>query len=87
MRVFIDACIDPRVVEGFAGYEVKTAFEMGWRSFKDHELVKRLQGQFDVLVTIDQGFEYEHNVKTLHFGIVIVHVEKTKSSSIGPYLL
>ena len=31
MRVFIDACIDPRVAEGFAGHEVKTAVEMGWR--------------------------------------------------------
>src|SRR3954469_5970201 len=78
MRVFIDACIDPRVAEGFAGHEVKTAVEVGWRYLKDHELNKRLQGQFDVLVTIDQGFEYEHNLKVLRFGIVIVHVEKNK---------
>jgi hypothetical protein len=78
MRVFIDACVDPRVVEGFPGYEVKTAFERDWHPLKDHELVKRIQEMFDVLVTIDRGFEHEHNLKRFHFGIVIVHVVKNK---------
>jgi hypothetical protein len=45
MRIFIDACIDPRVVEGFTAHEVKTAVQMGWHRLKDHELVRKLEGQ------------------------------------------
>ena len=39
MRVFLDACIDPTVVELLAGHEVKTAFDMGWHQLKDHMLL------------------------------------------------
>jgi predicted nuclease of predicted toxin-antitoxin system len=78
MRVFLDACIDPRVTECFPVREVETAAGLGWERLKDHELIPRLQGVFDVLVTIDQGFEHQHNLKALRLGIVIVHVAKNK---------
>ncbi len=78
MRVFLDACVDPRVVEAFSTHEVKTAFELNWHRLRDHELLPLLEDQFDALVTIDQGFEFEHNLKKLTFGIVIVHVPVNK---------
>ncbi|MBI3694021.1 MAG: hypothetical protein HY238_04155, partial [Acidobacteria bacterium] len=78
MRVFLDACVDPRVVDLFTGHEVRTAFEMGWHQLKDHILLPLVQDRFDVVITIDQGLEYEHNLKKLRFGVVIVHVVKNK---------
>jgi hypothetical protein len=60
MRVFLDACVDPRVVEAFSENEVRTAFDLGRHRLKDHELVRLLQGQFDVFVTIDQPGEVIH---------------------------
>jgi hypothetical protein len=65
MRVFPDACVDPRVTEAFAGHEVATAVDLGWHKLKDYELVPLLQDRFDALVTIDRGFEFEHNLKNL----------------------
>jgi len=78
MRVFLDACIDPRVREAFSDHEVRTAVEMGWQGLKDNVLVARLQGQFDVLVTTDQGFEYQQNLRTFRFGLLIIHVPRNK---------
>jgi hypothetical protein len=78
MRVLLDACVDPRMVEAFVGNEVRTAFDLGWYRLKDHELLSLIQGQFDVFVTIDQGFEFQHNLKRLSFGIVIVHIPINK---------
>ena len=76
MRVFLDACIDPRVSEAFSGHEVRTAVELGWQRLKDNALVALLQDQFDVLVTADQGFEHQQNLKTLRFGLLIIHVPR-----------
>src|SRR5712692_5993952 len=87
MRVFLDACVDPSVVELFAGHEVKTAFEMGWHRLKDHVLLPLVQDRFDVFVTIDHGFEYQHNLKKLRFGLVIVHVSKNKMEFYRPLRL
>ena len=49
----------------------------------DEKLVALAQGKFDVLV-IDQGFEFEHNLKKLTFGIVIVHVPKNRMDYYRP---
>jgi hypothetical protein len=78
MRIFLDACIDPKAAAVFEGHQVTTAFEAGWHQLKDHRLLPLLQGNFDVLVTIDGGFEYEHNLKRLSLGIVIAHVARNK---------
>src|SRR5437016_6335841 len=78
MRVFLDACIDPRAVKVFTGHEVQTAFDLGWHLLKDHLLLPLVQERFDVFVTADQGFEYEHNLKKLRLTFVIVHVPKNK---------
>ena len=78
MRVLVDACVDPRVVEGLHCHEVQTALELGWHRLKDHDLVPLIQDRFDVLLTIDRGFEYQHNLKAFRFGLVIVHVAKNK---------
>ena len=77
MRVFLDACVDPRAVEVFAGHEVRTAFDVGWNRFQDHVLLRLIQRHFDLFVTIDQGFEFEHNLKEFTFGFLI-HVRKNK---------
>ncbi len=76
MRVIIDASIDPRLVEAFPDHEVQTLFDLGWQQLKDHALVKRLE--CDVFITADRGFEHEHNLKSLPFGIVIVRVTRNK---------
>jgi hypothetical protein len=81
MRVFLDACVDPRVVELLAGHEVETAFDRNWHQLKDHILLPLVQEQFDAFVTIDQGFEFEHNLKKLKIGLVIVHVPSNKLES------
>ena len=78
MRVFIDACIDPRTTELFAAHDVKTAFDLGWHKLKDHVVLTMVCPSFDVFVTADKGFEFEHNLRALPIAIVIVHVAKNK---------
>lgn len=44
--------------------------------------LKRLE--CDVFITADRGFEHEHNLKSLAFGIVIVHVARNKITFYRP---
>jgi hypothetical protein len=76
MRVVIDACIDPRLVEAFPDHQVQTLFDLGWQHLKDHVLLKQLE--CDVFVTADRGFEHEQDLKSVSFGIVI-HVASNKN--------
>ena len=84
MRVVIDAFIDPRLAEAFPDHHVQTLFDLGWQHLKDHVLVKQLE--CDVFITADRGFEHEHehDLKSLSFGIVIVHVARNKIAFYRP---
>jgi predicted nuclease of predicted toxin-antitoxin system len=84
MRVFLDACIDPRVAGLLTPHDVTVAVELGWQNLPDGELLRRVQDRFDVFVTLDQGIEFQNNLRNLRFRIVIVHVEKNKASFYVP---
>ena len=82
MRVVVDASIDPRLVEAFDGDDAQTLFDLGWQHLKDNVLVKQLE--CDVFVTADRGFEHQHNLKSISFGIVVVHVARNQIAFYRP---
>jgi predicted nuclease of predicted toxin-antitoxin system len=84
VRVLLDECVNPRVRAAFVGHEVETVADAQWRGSSDVRLLTLAQGRFDVVVTIDRGFEFEHNLKKLDFGIVIVHVRKNRMEHYRP---
>jgi hypothetical protein len=43
-----------RLRRDLPGFSIRTAQEEGWAAFKNGELLRRAEGSFDVLVTIDQ---------------------------------
>ncbi|HWZ44469.1 MAG TPA: DUF5615 family PIN-like protein [Candidatus Saccharimonadales bacterium] len=84
MRILLDECVNPRLRQAFPNHEVLTVAQAQWRALPDAKLIAQAQGQCDVLVTIDRGFEHEHNLKKLRFGIVIVHVPKNRMEYYRP---
>ena len=86
MRILLDECVNPRLWQAFPGHEVLTVARAKWRGLPDAKLIAKAQGQCDVLVTIDRGFEHEHNLKRLSFGIVIIHVPRNRMEYYRPLL-
>jgi hypothetical protein len=48
------------------------------------KLLTLAQSAFDVFVTIDRNLEYQHNLRKLSFGIVVVKVPDNNISSYLP---
>jgi predicted nuclease of predicted toxin-antitoxin system len=75
-RILIDECINPRLAALLRSIlpesSVDTVQDLGWAGQKDHVVVREIEGRFDVFLTIDKGFEFEHNLKRLAFGIIIL---------------
>ena len=82
MRILLDECVNPRLRQPFPTHEVLTVAEAKWRTLPDAKLIAQAQGRCDVLVTIDKGFEYEHNLKNVAFGIV--HVPRNRMEYYRP---
>jgi predicted nuclease of predicted toxin-antitoxin system len=62
MKLLIDECL-PRALKRLLGkHECRTVQEMGWSGKKSSVLLSLAEPEFDVLVTIDQGMEYEQHL-------------------------
>ncbi|MBV8847471.1 MAG: hypothetical protein JO307_32070 [Bryobacterales bacterium] len=85
MRILIDECVNPRLRQAFSEHDVVTAVTTEWRQIRDHHLIDAIQGRFDVFVT-DRGFEFQHNLDKLTFGIIIMHVRRNRMEYYRPLL-
>jgi predicted nuclease of predicted toxin-antitoxin system len=75
-RILGDECVNPRLAprirSSLPQFSVDTVRDPGWAGQKDHVLIPRIEGRYDVFLTIDKGFEFEHNLKQFSFGIIVL---------------
>ena len=80
MRVLIDECIDERLQNAFPTHECYTVRFAGFAGLKNGELLKAAEsGQYDVMVTVDQGLEYEENLAGRRFAIIVLRAKSNAS--------
>ncbi len=72
MRLLLDGCVPKRLKRELPGHEVRTAREAGWAGVKNGALLRAADGLFDVLVTVDQGVQYQQNLAGLRIGVVVM---------------
>jgi len=72
MRVLLDECMPRRLKHELARHVVRTVQEMGWAGVRDGTLLQLASAPFDVVLTVDQGIQYQQNVSNLMIGVVVL---------------
>lgn len=49
-----------------------TVPDRGWAGVTNGELLSRAEGEFDALLTMDQGIQYQQNIQDRSLGVVTV---------------
>ena len=84
-RVLIDECINPRLASLLRTVipddTIQTVKDLGWSGQRDHFLIPQIQARFDVFVTIDEGFEFEHNLEKISFGMIVLETGNNQMPS------
>jgi len=52
--------------------EVVTVPDRGWAGVTNGELLSRAEREFDALLTMDQGIEYQQNLQSRSLGVVTI---------------
>jgi hypothetical protein len=63
---------------------VDTVSGRGWSGIKNGELLRRMSGHYDVLVTMDRSIEFQQRISTLPFGIVLVRARSNRMDDLRP---
>ena len=73
MRVLFDQGTPAPLRQLLPGHEVATAYERGWSTLKNGELLAAAETQgFQVLVTTDTNLKYQQNLASRTIAIVVL---------------
>lgn len=86
MRLLLDECVPKRLKRELLGHEVQTVQDMGWAGIKNGELLELADGQFDALLTVDQGIEYQQNLSGLKISVVVMLAASNDLDDLRPLL-
>ena len=86
MRLLLDECVPKRLKRELLGHEVQTVQDMGWAGIKNGALLTLSDGQFDALLTVDQGIEYQQNLSGLTISVVVMLATSNDVDDLRPLL-
>jgi hypothetical protein len=55
-----------------AGHEISTAYEMGWATLSNGDLLAAAEKSFDVLITTDQNLRHQQNLAGRRLAILVL---------------
>jgi hypothetical protein len=84
MRLLLDEHLPIGLAAELHGHAVDTVSGRGWTGVKNGELLRRMSGQYDVLVTMDRGLEFQQRISTLPFGIILVRARSNRMEDLKP---
>lgn len=72
MRVLFDQGTPNPLRHALPSHFVSTAYEMGWSSLSNGDLLAAAEAQFDAFVTTDQNLRYQQNFAGRRLAILVL---------------
>ena len=72
MRIVFDQGTPAPLRRALSGHTVATAFELGWSSLANGDLLREAEAQFDLLITTDQNLRYQQNLAGRRLAILVL---------------
>ncbi len=69
LRLLLDECVPSPLAKEFSGHEVFAMEQTVFKGLKNGDLLRAASVDFDVLITVDKGFEHQQNLSRLPMSI------------------
>jgi hypothetical protein len=86
LKIFLDHCVPKRLLRLLPEHEVKTAYQMGWAAKKNGELLKLVESDFEVFLTVDRNLRYQQNVASSSLKFVVLVAADNRFDSLAPLI-
>ncbi len=72
MRVLLDECVNEGLRKYFPSHDCQTARYVGFAGLENGQLLSAAEtAKFDVVLTVDRGFEYQQNMERRKIAVII----------------
>ena len=72
MRIRFDQGTPEPLRHSLGSHDVSTAFELGWSTLVNGELLAMAEAKFDAFVTTDRNLKYQQNLAGRHLAILVL---------------
>jgi len=72
VRILFDQGTPVPLREYLPGHSVETAYEKGWSTLRNGELLAKAEAEFDLLVTTDRNLGSQQNMKGRKLAIMVL---------------
>jgi hypothetical protein len=86
VKLLLDECVTRFVKRDFAGHEVHTVEEAGFKGLENGDLLRAASGAYDVLITVDQNLPYQQNVAGLGIAILVLAAKRNSYAILKPLM-
>ncbi len=84
MRILLDENLPVDLGALLPGHEVSNVSRLGWKGIKNGELLRRAEGRFEVLVTMDRNIEFQQNVAAFQVGVLVLVAPSNRMIHLRP---
>ena len=85
MKLLLDECIPQKLKRSLVGHDCLTVREAGFAGKRNGELLSLAErAGFEVLLTVDQGIEYEQNLVGRRIAVLMLFARSNRLSDLLP---
>lgn len=84
MKVILDECLPVRLLRDLSEHAVTTVPRQGWAGVTNGALLKRIEPEFDVFITMDSNLVHQQNMTGLQMGLIILHGPNSRYETLQP---
>jgi hypothetical protein len=83
-RILLDECLPRRLANHILGHEVVTVPRAGLAGLKNGELLRRIDGSFDVFVTVARNLPAQNAIVGVQFAVVVIRAASNRLQDLAP---
>ena len=84
MKILLDECVDERLARDFAGHDVLTVRQMGWKGKQNGELLGLAEKRFEAFITTDRNLSFQQNLTRFSIAVVVLTAPTNRLSDLRP---
>jgi hypothetical protein len=86
VKIVIDECLPRRLAKSLTGHKVWTVQQIRLNGLLNGDLLKAINPDFDVFITIDQNLVFQQDLQSVKIAVIVVCARTNRFDDIQPLI-